>query len=200
MKDKYNINDKIESIIKDNDLIYTKDIVAEGITKPSFYEYTKNNNYIQVSRGVYSKDNVIVDRQLIIQNRCPNAIFSHDESLYYYGLIDREPIRNTITIYTGYRTKNLVKDNVKVYTVKKELLNIGKITVTNNFGNNINIYNLERTICDLFRSRNNFETQDFSTAIKRYINRKDKDLNKLMKYAKSFKVDKIMKKYLEILL
>lgn len=200
MNGNYDINNKIESVVKENGFVFTKDIVSEGINKPAFYNYVKDNKYMQISRGVYAKENTLIDRQYTISRRCPQSVFSHDEALYYYGLIDREPIKNTITIYTGYRTKNLVQDNIKVYTVKKELLNIGKIIAVNNFGNQINIYDLERTICDLFRSRNNFEIQDFSTAIKRYISRNDKDFNKLMKYAKLFKVDRIIRNYIEILL
>lgn len=200
MKDKYNIDNQIESVIKENGFVFTKDIVEKGVNKPAFYSYIENNNYQQISRGVYAKDNEIIDKQYVLSKRCPQAVFSHDEALYYYGLIDREPIKNTITIYTGYRTKYLIQNNIKVYTVKKELLNIGKISIKNNFGNTINTYDLERTIVDLFRSRSNFEINDFSVAVKRYINRKDKDLNKLMEYAKLFRVDKIIRKHLEILL
>lgn len=36
--------------------------------------------------------------------------------------------------------------------------------------------------------------------VKAYVGRKDKDLNKLMKYAKLFRVDKIIRNYMEVLL
>ena len=62
------------------------------------------------------------------------------------------------------------------------------------------MYDKERTICDLVRSRNQFEIQDFKTALKTYVMQKDKDLNKLMEYAKAFRVDKKIREYMEILL
>ena len=44
------------------------------------------------------------------------------------------------------------------------------------------------------------EHQRILTALKRYMKRKDKNLSRLMGYAKILKVDKILRPYLEILL
>ncbi len=97
-------------------------------------------------------------------------MLSHDEAFYYYDLIDREPLTHTLTIYRGYNVHRLIKDgNCKVYTVKKELLNIGKTEGKDNHGNLIPMYDLERTICDLTRSKSNVEVQDFYTALKNYV-------------------------------
>ena len=62
------------------------------------------------------------------------------------------------------------------------------------------MYNLERTICDLFRSRNSIEINDFTTVLKNYVLRKDKNLNLLMEYAKLFNIRNIVRKYMEVLL
>ena len=70
----------------------------------------------------------------------------------------------------------------------------------NQFGHEIPMYDLERTICDLVRSRRNFEIQDFNMAIKTYLQRSDKDLNRLMVYAKAFRIEKIIRQYMEVLL
>ena len=87
-----------------------------------------------------------------------------------------------------------------MYTVKKDLLDVGKVIVKNNYGNDIPVYDVERTVCDIVRSRRNIEIQEFNTALKAYVQRKDKDLNKLMSYAQLFHVDKIIMQYMEVLL
>lgn len=74
------------------------------------------------------------------------------------------------------------------------------LTIANSYGHKIPIYNLERTIYDLVRSRSWFEIQDYKTALKSYIARKDKELNKLMEYAKSFRIDKKIREYMEVML
>ena len=114
--------------------------------------------------------------------------------------MNREPIKHTLTIYTGYKPTLLTNSGYKIYTIKKDLLYLGKSSVVNQFGHKVPMYDLERTICDLVRSRSNFEIQDYSFAIKSYAKRSDKDLNRLMTYAKALKVDKKLQEYLEILL
>ena len=52
----------------------------------------------------------------------------------------------------------------------------------------------------LVRNRNQFELQDFNIALKEYIWRSDKNLIKLAEYAKAFRVDKVLQKYLEVFL
>lgn len=64
----------------------------------------------------------------------------------------------------------------------------------------ISIYDLKRTICNLVRSRSAFEMQDFQTALKTYTQRPDKNLNRLMAYAPLFRVEKIIRRYMEMLL
>lgn len=59
---------------------------------------------------------------------------------------------------------------------------------------------MERTICDLLRSRKGIEIQIFQDAMKRYVRRKDKNLRILMQYASLFNVEKILRQYLEVLL
>lgn len=59
---------------------------------------------------------------------------------------------------------------------------------------------MERTICDLIRSRSGIEMQTFQDALKQYAKRKDKDLRKLMRYAQMFRVEKLLRQYLEVLL
>ena len=62
------------------------------------------------------------------------------------------------------------------------------------------VYDMERTICDLLRSRRRIEIQTFQGALKAYANRKDKDLRRLKQYAGVFRVETVLRPYLEVLL
>lgn len=84
--------------------------------------------------------------------------------------------------------------------VYKTLLETGKVEVINNFGNAIPMYDLERTIVDLIRNRSSFEIQDFTSALKNYVRRTDKNLTRLAEYAQLFKVEKILRTYMVVLL
>ena len=186
--------------VDESGLLLTRDVIGAGFSKQQLYDFIKKRELEKVSHGIYASSDAWQDEMYILALRCPQAIFSHEEALYYHRLIDREPSKKTITIYTGYGTGNLVRDGIKVYTVKKELLNIGKEYIINSFNHQIPIYNIERTICDLIRSRSTIEIQDYQTALKTYVTRKDKDLNRLMEYAKMFSVDRKIKEYMEVML
>ena len=52
----------------------------------------------------------------------------------------------------------------------------------------------------ILRSRTRIDEETVIAAIKNYADLKNKDLNKLSEYAKQFKVEKTLKRYLEVLL
>ena len=189
-----------ETMFNKNEIITTKDINQLNISKTTFYKYIDKYQFVKISHGVYVKKDALIDPLVIVLKRCSKIVFSHEEALFYYGLIDYEPSKISFTIYSGYNKTRLKSSDYKVFSVKKDLLDIGKIFVKDHFGNIIPIYDLERTICDLIRSRSYFEKETFNKAIKAYIKRKDKDLGKLFEYAKKFHVDKILRNYLEVLL
>ena len=188
------------SFIDESGILLTKDAIQGGIKKDSFYRFVAENHFEKISHGVYLSPEAWEDSAFVLHKRCPQAVFSHDEALFYHNLTDREPLEQTITVYSGYNTQKLKASGIKVYTVKKELLDVGRIEYLNSFGHKIPIYDLERTICDLIRNRSSFEIQDFQTAIKSYAKRPDKNLNMLMAYAPLFRIEKILRQYMEVLL
>ena len=188
-------------LVQDYDYLTPKIAEKSGISKYKFYKYVRENGLEKVSHGLYLSGYEWVDGLYVLHQRCSKAVFSHDEAFYYHDLTDREPLIHTLTIYSGYNAHRITADGgCKVYTVKKELLDIGKIIIQDNCGNNIPMYDLERTVCDLIRSRNSIEVQEFNSVLKAYVARKDKNLNRLMEYAKLFRVENVIRRYMGVLL
>jgi hypothetical protein len=67
-------------------------------------------------------------------------------------------------------------------------------------GNQVRTTDLERTICDIVRSRNQIDIQVRNVALKGYVGNKDRNLDRLYRYAKRFYIQSIVREYLEILL
>lgn len=194
-------NEQIKNLIlSNNGMVQTSQVIELGISKPVFYQYIKENDMEQVAHGVYTMKDTWIDTMYLIHLRCEQAVFSHETALFLHDLTDREPIEYEITVKTGYNPAKLKYDGIEVYTVKKELHQEGVIMMQTPFGHLVPVYNMERTICDIIRNRNNTEVQAFQNALKQYMKRKDKDLRLLMQYAVKFRVDKILRQYLEVLL
>ncbi len=193
--------DVIDELIKEKKgIICTSDIVAAGISKPYFAQYANKNSLERISHGVYAAKDAWVDAMYSLQLRFRKAVFSHDTALYLHNLTDQEPLQQTVTVPSGYNTAKLRELSVKAYTIKRELHQLGLVALTSPFGNPVRVYNMERTVCDILRSRSKIEIQTFQDALKSYTKRKDKDLHLLMQYASKFRVEKTLRKYLEMLL
>ncbi len=193
--------DKIDKLVEENGgTIRTAQIVQEGISKPAFYDYVCEKGYYKAGPGIYSSPDSFSDEMYILHIRFKQAVFSHESALYFHDLTDREPLNYTLTVKTGYNPSRLTENNIKVYTVKSDLVNMGLTEMETPFGHSVPVYDLERTVCDIVRSRSHIEIQVFSDTLKRYAVRKDKDLDRLMEYASAFHIEKLLRQYMEVLL
>ena len=85
-------------------------------------------------------------------------------------------------------------------TVKREFHETDIIQIETMFENMVTVYNLERTICDCIRSRNQMDIELVNDALKRYVKRSDKNLNTLMRIAEVFRVTKLLRNHMGVLL
>lgn len=187
-------------LTKNGGVIKTSDAVAAGISRPYFLEYVKEKDLEKMSQGIYVSKEAWPDYLYLLQMRFKRIIYSHETALYLHGLAEREPLQYTVTTAANYHTAALKEQGVKVYFVKKELYDVGVCSLNTPFGHDVAVYDAERTLCDLIRSKKNIEVQDFSTAFKEYTKRKDKNIPLLMRYANIFNVEKTLRQYLEVLL
>jgi predicted transcriptional regulator of viral defense system len=191
----------LDTLLQENNgYLKTADAVKSGILRAYLGTYVKDRGLERVAHGLYASKDAWEDGMYIIQTRYPTAIFSHETALYLLNLAEREPIRYSLTLKAGANTSGLTKQGVKVYKVKTDLFDEGLTEALTPAGHIVRTYNPVRTICDLIRSRRNIEIQDLQEAIKGYVRRADKNIPLLLRYAKSFSVEKIVRQYLEVLL
>ncbi len=181
-------------------IIETKIAAEHGISKAMLYKLCKDNRLHRVIQGQYVLPDDIQDELLAISNRSERIVFSHETALFLHGISDRTPFEHTITVPSDYTPSASIKSECKVYYIKLELFELGKTTLKTPAGNDVPAYDLERTICDVIRSRNKLGTETFLAALKLYAANPKKDLNKLNSYAKQMRVANVLRQYLEVLL
>ena len=201
VKNKANPIEIIRNILKDqNGILLTSDLIKYGIPRTYLSILEKNSEIQRISRGVYSAANYIVDEMVSIQARYKGAIFSHETALYLLELTDRTPLFYSVTVPAVYNATPLKASGAKVYFVNRGLYLLGSITMKSPHGNDIKTFNLERTICDVLRSRNQIDVQFVNEALKKYVIHKDRNIDQLYNYAKQFRIQKIVRGYIEVLL
>ncbi|MBQ2715558.1 MAG: type IV toxin-antitoxin system AbiEi family antitoxin domain-containing protein [Clostridia bacterium] len=181
-------------------IIQTKIAAECGISKAMLYKLCKENKIHRIAKGQYILPDEMQDELLSISKRSENIIFSHETALYLNGISDRTPFEHTLTAPSGCIPSAAIKAECKVYYIKPELFLLGKTTLRTPSGNDVAAYDLERTICDVIRSRNKIGTETFLAALKLYAASPKKDLNKLNTYAKKMRISNILRQYLEVLL
>lgn len=171
-----------------------------GISRAYIQEFIKNNEYEKVAHGLYKKRDAWTDELYILSLKNEKAICSFDTALMLHGLTEREPSGIFVTVPGSYNATHLRNKGISVYQVKEEWFNIGKASAKTAFGNEVPVYDAERTICDLIRVKSKKDPQMFAYAIKEYAKSKNKNLQRLIKYAEIFGVEKEIRFYMEVLL
>ena len=80
------------------------------------------------------------------------------------------------------------------------LYTLGLTYVKTPLGNEVLCYDIERTLCDILRTKNRVDIQIISSAFKNYVQKKKIDIVMLSFYAKQLQVEKKLRSYLEVLL
>ena len=190
----------LETIKNNNNMITTAQVIDLGFTRALLSRYVKEGLLERGRQGVYILSDSIHDDMYTLMLRTDKIIFSHDTALFLNGLSERTPFTHSVTIPSNTKLSNILQDECVCYYIKPELHQVGMIFRKTTLGNEVRCYNAERTVCDLLRSRSRIEIQTFQGALKAYARRKDKNLRALMQYAGMFRVEKILRQYLEVLL
>ena len=181
-------------------IIETKIAEEHGISKAMLYKLCKEDKIQRIVKGQYILPDELQDELLSISKRSEKIVFSHETALYLHGISDRTPFEHTITVPSGSIPSAAIKVECKVYYIKSELFDLGKTRLKTPAGNEVPVYDLERTICDVIRSRNKLGTETFLAALKLYAECPRKDLNRLNAYAKKMRISNVLRHYLEVLL
>ncbi len=193
--------EKIEELIKQqNGTILSADLDKYGIPRKYLQRMIFEGKLERCDRGVYVATDSIEDEMFAMQRKYPKLIYSHETALFIHGLSDRTPFEYSATVPSGYKVVSNVADRFKIYYVKKELHMLGVTSGKSSFGNQIIVYNIERTICDIIKSRSRVDIQILNEALKRFIGIKSSDYLLLMDYAKKLNIETVIKNYLEVLL
>lgn len=192
---------KIKKIIdKQNGTLLSSDLDKYEIPRTYLSMMVAEGKVERIGRGIYVSPDSLEDEMYIIQKKYPNLIYSHETALFFHGLSDRTPFEYSSTVPSGYKVVSAISETTKIYYIKRELHQMGVMGGNTSFGNPIKLYNVERTICDILRSRNRIDIQIFSDALKRVVKKKNLDYALLMEYAKKLNVEKILNTYMEVLI
>ena len=188
----------IQSIMKmNNGYVTSKELSNLGIHR-MYLNIMKEKGVIEkVGNGIYIDSSKIEDSYFVLGLELPNIVYSHMTALFFHGLSIKAPNdKYDITVPNNYFNYKIKTHNV--FYVDKAIYELGLTQVNTPMGNKVRVYDIERCICDIIRSKNRMDSELVKYSIKEYIKRKDKNLIKLSIYADKMGIKKEVITYMEI--
>jgi len=173
--------------------------IRHGISRYSLYTMRDKGIVEQVSRGIYRLVELppISNPDLVtVGLRFPRAVICLISALSYHGITTQIPHKVTVAVPRGARMPSLDSPPVHAYKFSVNAFKAG-IEKHQIDGVAVKIYNPEKTLADCFKYRNKLGMDVVLEALKLYRSQKTYRLEKLLKYARICRVEKVMRPYLE---
>ncbi len=129
----------------------------------------------------------------------PNGVICLLSAAVYYNLTTFIPDVVDVAIPRKAKVSTMPdwpQMNVHHYTNERHELGVVKIKEGKN---EFQIYDMEKTVADIVFYREKVGIGETKEILVTYLQRKDRNLNRLLRYAELMKCDKTMKQYLEVL-
>lgn len=191
---------KIVKFIQESNNVLTVSDFKDN--KISYYYINKliNDNYIKrLTTGIYGKTDSFDDEYFILQTKCKNLVFSYNTALFFLGETEVTPDKIDVTIPREYNAHRL-GDEIRVHYINKENLKLGVVKLESPYGNDINVYNLERTICDIVKNENSLDKEQINKIIRNCFNQNKINGTRLIDYSKKLKCERKIKAIMEIMI
>ena len=193
--------DRLKLLIeKNNGVIAAGEMKSVGIDPVTLRNILATGILVKESHGNYVLAEEQPDEFRIIQNHSDKLIFSHETALYLHSAMDGTPLEVDITVPQGDNVSRIKKkyEQIRFHYCKKELWDLGVITVKSPHGYDVKTYDWERCICDLIKNKKNTDVEIYARALREYFSEKCNP-EKLMQYAKMFNLETKVMTYMEIL-
>jgi predicted transcriptional regulator of viral defense system len=192
--------EKVYSLLKEHDgYLSAKDARENGIGNKALQRMSERGLIERVAHGLYVGADVLPDPFFVAQYRCPKGIFSNETALFLHDLSDRDPLRLTMTIPSGWNTKLLTDENLIFFYNSPKKMELGVCGLETSYGMKVKAYDVERTLCDCLKNIDKLDRDLVLTALKRYAKSKGRDSAKLLEYADALKIRQMVYRYLEVL-
>lgn len=155
----------------------------------------KQGELVRVKRGVYAKEIALADTMVDVESLIPGGILCMYSAWEHYGLTTQVPQQYDVAIKRGRKVVVPQYPNFKLHNLSDNALNLGVSTEIIS-GYKVKIFDLEKCVCDAVKFRNKIGIDVCTEIIKNYLKRRDRNLAKLMKYAKVLRVEKTLEMYL----
>ncbi|MEE0956089.1 MAG: hypothetical protein U0L49_09820 [Eubacterium sp.] len=130
----------------------------------------------------------------------PNGVICLMSAARYYELTDFLPDAVDVAIQRKKKVSTLPKwPEIKLYYFNQNRMEIGVRRIQKG-ANFFQIFDKEKTVVDILYYRNKVGIEETAEILRRYLGRRDRQIDRLYEYARKLRCEKVLRTYLEVLL
>lgn len=154
---------------------------------------------VKLRHGVYAEPTAMLGTMIDVERIVPGGVVCLYNAWMYYQLCTTVPPAFCIAIDAKRKVRIPEALPITLYYWKAENLTFG-IVQQEISGFTVQITDLERSVCDAVKYRNKIGLDICAEIIRSYVRRKDRNLSRLMDYAKRLRLENVLNNYLEIVI
>ena len=176
-----------------------KDMKASGFQTREIRKLVDKGHLVKVKAGLYRLSDIRQGEATGLVEIClamPKAVICLTSALAFHGLTTFVPTAISFAIPMSDKPIDLSYPPNEPYFFSPNQYKAGT-EVHDTSAGRIRVYGSEKTVCDLFRFRNKLGEDIALEGLKAYLKRRDRDLNRLMKFAEVCRVKRIVSQYVK---
>lgn len=181
----------IEQLVRAHDgVVKTAELYTLGIDYRRIQSFVDWGVLRRIKNGYYTlQDERLSEDEMILRLFGTDGILTMESALYIYGYLTAKPAEYQIAIdkNTSKSRFHLNYPFVHPYYSEPKVLQLG-VTETSFGGGTMKIYDKERLMCDCLKYEDRMDHEDVKKALLAYLSEPQKDISKLLEYARERKV------------
>ena len=182
--------EQITQLIEEQGGIVKKEQFAElGIDYRRILDFVQSGDLVRIKNGYYTDRIDRFTEEELVARLFGDARLCMESALYAYGYISQKPYGWHLAVDKNTSKSRFKMDYPKIipYYTEPEALELGSTEIMIS-GQQFQIYDRDRVICDCLKYESKLEREVFKEALQSYIRDSQKDISALMAYARARKV------------
>lgn len=178
--------------------IFSSSVKGQGRTEYyKMLEKVKQGELIQVRRGVYATSEQLSGNMIDIASIVPEGVLCLWSAWNIHRLTTSMSQAFHVAVVRDKKVTVPSFPQMEIHYLTEKIHGTGISQMVID-GFNVMVYDVERSVCDAVKFRNKVGIDVCSEIISNYLERPDRNLTRLMDYAKILRVSAILGKYLEV--
>ncbi len=180
-------------------ILKTGDALDHGIHRRTFYAMREEGIIERMERGLYRLADLppLSDPDLVtVALKVPQCVVCLISALHFHNITTQIPHVVSIAIKRGAERPRLEFPPIQPYWFSGEAFTAG-VEQHSIEHTTVQVYSVEKTLADCFKFRNRIGMDTVREALTLYRERKKPNPRKLIQFAKTCRVEKVMRPYLE---